>query len=1140
MSSESYPLFTEYLLREARHLLWTSTRAESGKSAAKPPAPPSSGASSRSAHPAPAPLSHQRSADGSPSDDVNLTPKGLFTQTGTQQVGNAITDLVGAEAREVEVDLVLKKTPHLFPKDKRKIVLEWCDARLASEWKMSPRAVVTTANASWMPEFPVASPGQISTRTDGRWGPQEYSLWPQLYHPKVVHHACIPVKDATINTASYSFNVLYDPIPSHEWLEDASSGVPDLGFFASNYFITLKADVQVVLETFATAGGGEMEDQKQYGYHLCTVIIQALDRLNLLPTWRAHAIAIAAHVCRLTLEVLGLIILFDIVGPRARDPLYVAKTTLPLRGAFTTNPSTAQGLYRLGIPVWFIQTLTKHVRVLRVETPTPVSTMMSDELSQPRLYSGEGDLAGLVQHPGSWPYKMQQEAVKTLLDSILQPLLDDTREEITLSADAPPAKKARVDEDTDRVSAPAAATSSRKSRRPTHRSHRPPVASPQVSPHPSLRYKPLAGCAVPTMWADALSAVGTLPPPKVSSTYYWPPPFVFEGPGDKITRYFHNYVRIRPFLRQRLLDPTLRAGPLRVAEWRDALWGDYRVQVDEGTRSDINPRNKERRHVQQSIHRLFSGTGGYPSYHTNQTSRWGDTEVTVDAANDPKLRAQILWEVHEVNWRCELRELDTVMTGSRTWGTLQRWEREMAVARVWSVNGSGLRVIPQWDKGEGSGARWLSPPHREWAAARVAFRELLRLMARWPGLPEELKVVPVESVTLYNATDYIQLQLHTLRFYKSSHLDMAQGDPRVKAIVHNLLPSRTRLRNSLLPCAVLPEVRHVAIASLGATNPSSLGKVFGVCTLPQGHRCLNHLKPAQLQMSEVQLQYIRERVAHLDPPARLGGSVYVGADITATALAPTPTQGPGRPHLQTVAVDVHIYIKNGDVPILLPVLCIDRGDLLELTFRQTITCDVLGLKARDSYELFNHQLRGFVAYPRAHERRYFPRQDVLIYRAPGVTDCPGLDDLIWAGHAHDGGPGPAPLPSLLQHMHASLVATGNRSATPEDDAQAILQGTPGRVLRSGRVITPDASPSSSLPSSSARSTRSSQVSPAAGSVSAGVKRRRDDEVSTPSKRTSAKGKQRMEEDEDEDEDEDESQADEIWEVIDQDVEVLVV
>ena len=289
--------------------------------------------------------------------------------------------------QDTREELVLDETPLLFrtsqccqniikklisslapSKDAAIASIRWCDGRLAADWQMSSRAVVTTANATWMPEFPVASPGQICTRVDGRWGPQEYSLWPQVYHPKVLHHACIPVKDAKIRGQGFVFKTLHDPIPPHEWEEDYNCGMPELGFLRPQFLESLKADADAVITKFKRCGADTKADQKQYGYALCSTITQAFDRLLLLPTSRMHAVALAAHVQRLCLELSGLTVLFDILQPRTRDVGYVAKDTLPLRGAFTSNPSTAQAFFKLRIPVWFIQPLTKHVRVLEVVT----------------------------------------------------------------------------------------------------------------------------------------------------------------------------------------------------------------------------------------------------------------------------------------------------------------------------------------------------------------------------------------------------------------------------------------------------------------------------------------------------------------------------------------------------------------------------------------------------------------------------------------------------------------------------------------------------------------------------------------------------------------------------------------------------
>ena len=107
------------------------------------------------------------------------------------------------------------------------------------------------------------------------------------------------------DTLPYEFTMGLDEIIK-------TCGVPDLGFLTRLCVASIKASAQRVVFQFGRAGGGRNEGQKKYGYSLCTTLQQGLDRLTILPTWRTNAIALAAHIRRLCLELCGLIILFDI------------------------------------------------------------------------------------------------------------------------------------------------------------------------------------------------------------------------------------------------------------------------------------------------------------------------------------------------------------------------------------------------------------------------------------------------------------------------------------------------------------------------------------------------------------------------------------------------------------------------------------------------------------------------------------------------------------------------------------------------------------------------------------------------------------------------------------------------------------
>ncbi|EPS99920.1 hypothetical protein FOMPIDRAFT_1123547 [Fomitopsis schrenkii] len=626
---------------------------------------------------------------------------------------------------------------------------------------MRSDAVVTTANAGWMPAFPVADPGNIHTRRDGRWGPQEFTLWPQLYDPRVIHHACIPTGGGRL-AREYNVPVsLYDPVDESKWSLVDDCGVPDLGCLEPDYLDTLRGAILAVVHQFADHSKSGSE-KMAWGRHLSLTIRQGLDRLAILPSWRSHTIALAAHLQRLALELYGMIILVDVVQARIEDPAFRAASMLSVRGVFTSKAAEAQNFFRIGLPYWFIQPLTTTVRVRNLTIPVPVSSKLEEAKMRPALFSGPGDMAGVVQNPGLWPFKMQEVAENTLLPRTVP----------TTSDRGQSSKKG--------------STSRRKARnRRALRPDDPPPTSvssssnvPSPLPHASIRFQLPKLCEVPEAWADALARVGTLPTPRVASVYYWPPPFWFEIGGEKVKRFSHNYVRIRAFCRQRLLDSTLGAQPLRIAEWRDALWGDYAVAPEDGER--IAPAT-HRRDQQQRVRALFANTAGLRTYEELQKVRWGDRVLDLDSVNTPEVRAQILWEVHEVNWRCEFRELDAVMTGSRMWNQDLRWEREAHVCRVWSTTASGLRVVPDWEHGRIAAGEWHSPPHPQWINAALLLEHFVDVMRRWPGLPEQLKTMPASVIG--DEDVFMGCQKLAVRFYVRCFVDTFHRLPIPPAVL---------------------------------------------------------------------------------------------------------------------------------------------------------------------------------------------------------------------------------------------------------------------------------------------------------------------------------------------------------------------
>lgn len=606
-----------------------------------------------------------------------------------------------------------------------------------------------------MPEFPVAAPGQIITRADGRWGPQEFSLWPQLFSREVAHHACIPTEEANV-TGVRAIKELYETIDERMWHPDEACGVPDLGFLDVELRTRLFDAVDKCFDRWRSAAQTGRSGDRGWGDNLRLTIHRGMDQLTRLPSTARRAVLLAVHIQRLALELCGLTVFYEIVKARMAQPAYFAKGVLPVRGAFTDDPSIAQELFRVGIPFWFIQPWTKQVRIVEVGWAEPVRNKLAIELSYPRLDTTVAGMDGVINHPGRWPYKMQQEVLKSLLDNALPPLPLPA----AIASVAPPAKKPKLGlPPKSTAPAPAHVAASSSTTAPAA-----PKDKVKQPPSPFLLYSPSSTVQVPEVWHKALTAVGQLARNDSPVLYYWPPPFLLEPEKGKTSRYRHNYLRIRGFCRQRLVDKQVNAHPLNVSQWRDTLWGDYRTK-DEELRPDVKGRKLERHKTKQASRALFGNTGGLPSYDASAVVQWGERTLTVQDVDEAGLRAQIMWEAHEVNWRCEFLELDSVLTGSRELTTFARWEREVEVCRVWSPLGTGLRVVPRWEQREPNTATWGRPPSLFWDDSIPTLRQFLAVMQRWPGLPEELRRVTLSAL---QPDAYVKVQEAAVAFYVRS------------------------------------------------------------------------------------------------------------------------------------------------------------------------------------------------------------------------------------------------------------------------------------------------------------------------------------------------------------------------------------
>ena len=659
--------------------------------------------------------------------------------------------------------------------------------------------VVTSPNMDYVPVYPVETT-LVHTYADGLWGPFEYSRFPQPLARGMWHIACIPASPLPPEVPAVLWTLLSS---SSHWREDLSLGFNGLGYIA--------ADVQIDLISAAQTSIRRFEDSHSpsnvytYGKMLVLILRQVVDRMRYLPAAPNVAIAVAAHIQRVSLELCGLITYAEVVVPRLESSEDYSDKLLPVVGAFAREGTEAQNLTRVGIPTWFLQPLTRSLPVWRIVESRPWSAAVSHEEMNPPIFQRTSTLVGVANLTGNWQQSMLLTVSKHVAGTHLASLLLAEVPEVPW--EEPLHKRAKV-HDRDgaavrlhmRASAADIATSApKKTRRgrrrgqgkanvlaPAHDDSSSHGSSALSDIHPSKAFTVSAWYHVHPVWEQALRAVSPIPRAASSALYFYPPPFLVDTVSsiaglhpcaphpecarvdEKCHRYLHNLVRIRRFLRIRMFDPSLAHEPLTIAEWRAALWGDYSMRTHpprtSGSPSDLR-RAQRRQGERNGVSRLFSRIAQLRSYREDESVEMDGSPVTLDdVSHNPTLRLQLLWESHEINFRTEVMALDTLLVQKPTWLEIHRWEREALVSGLWGPPSSAVTVIPE-EVPKHPDFRWHSCDQGDYpdALALATLHNFAKVLTRWPDCPEEL--VHAGRAAFMDYLSVGQLQTMAVEFY---------------------------------------------------------------------------------------------------------------------------------------------------------------------------------------------------------------------------------------------------------------------------------------------------------------------------------------------------------------------------------------
>ncbi|TBU61473.1 hypothetical protein BD310DRAFT_995343 [Dichomitus squalens] len=727
-------------------------------------------------------------------------------------------------------------------------------------------SIMTSPNATFVPRFAIAH-SEVTTFTDGRWGRHEYSRWPQAYDHDLAHVACIPRVHSELAPKD---DILWQTWQQEDWTT-VNSGVVRMGLLHAGLFDELER--AALRASQAASDCQDLAPSLEYTRQFLLLCLRhCLDRLRTIPADRSVIIALAAHVQRLSLELVGLRVHHDVVSPRMTSTADYQDQLLDVVGAHTADPSLAQLLHRVGVPVWLHQPFRPSVAIWQVVPARDLPIQFSRKPAYPCLVLALRDLSGALNTAGEAQRAMTAAVYRQLCASQLPQL----RPEEECDA-APGMKRPRLETQwpngwdstvgnarpviferdareaktlPHELKSPAPRMTYSKCR--SARDRRPGKSSLPVIPPPSKlgfvmnpfrKQYASRTMQLSPVWLDVLTSLEPLPQPTAAVTYYFPPPWMldcldgYDAPRDRLLRYIQHFASIRMFCRLRLFDQTIAGRPLTISEWRDALWGDYEIgghsapdRSGATSKDAASARAKVRHRLKQSLRELFGKHAGLSSYDPASAPHVGQDVITAEVAETkPHIQHRLVWEAHKTNWRCELLALDALMTGSRNWGQMERWAREAHVSEVWGSPRSGMDICPDWESPHVHFC-WSSPPEDDWESSRPHLKAFIELLSRWPGRPAELGDEDIlVRLQVCDAKEFLRVQTVAVRYYVDTFIDKFQRLPTP--------PVRDGLRvaSSLLPRSPPPadEVQGQTVPDTPSARPVRDGVRVASSSLPR-------------------------------------------------------------------------------------------------------------------------------------------------------------------------------------------------------------------------------------------------------------------------------------------------------------------
>jgi hypothetical protein len=615
------------------------------------------------------------------------------------------------------------------------------DGRVACHFGQHGKYLITSPNADYIPE-PAWGRRNIRIRADFRYGLDDYTLWAQPHLKDYPHLAAIPKKPTSPN---HPLSIMWYDAPETDFVHSPGSAIRlgKLALGVTYRFRTLKEQLASRVNKY-TQNANVNQTPKFIG-PLSTAMRHSLIRLEIIDSTLQEMRFGITEFQRYFLELHGLMDYLEIYQPRMLGLKPTATTVSDCIGAFVSTPQVVQEFFDAGIPVWLMRTAENFgssvPNILSIVIPQPPSQIVMEDATP----AFQSIFTGHAVEQGKYA------AMHTFGRTFLV-FRDPFQDEATPATDRDPMIR------TDRPSV----SSTVSMRELQQRSVVPKPAATATLPQTRQRRRapdldkfidpdsPLIPPQMP-VWSIALKEVQRNDPQEKASElrkYAFPEPRMFVSSTDsqRKLRYLINWLRFRQGLKWRLSRGDGVALPSQL--WRDFLNMDMSHKPEEeGTKA--SKRKSTVREIFGNIETI-----------DDTAIVWRDVDIDPQVMPDPPVIMQILSELYELNFRCELLALNRRLTSLTTSAS-----NDLLRKCFYGSDISLFQIVVSQNRGLASNR---PIDRRQYVTA------LVNLMSSWKGLDIPANFSRIDNC---NQAEFLEIEDAAARFYTQQFYNISGRAP---------------------------------------------------------------------------------------------------------------------------------------------------------------------------------------------------------------------------------------------------------------------------------------------------------------------------------------------------------------------------